>query len=72
MVDDGEIISAAEGAFTINEISDTTWSSALNYSGNINLSPDRIYFNAASYNSIYGSSTTVQPPTITLLPQIRY
>ena len=27
---------------------------------------------ASRSNSIYGSSTTVQPPSITLIPQIRY
>lgn len=29
-------------------------------------------FNASSSNAIYGSSSTVQPPAITLIPQIRY
>ena len=29
-------------------------------------------FNAANSNSIYGASTTVQPPAITLLPQIKF
>ena len=29
-------------------------------------------FKASKSNSIYGSSTTVQPPSITLIPQIRY
>ena len=28
--------------------------------------------NAYNYSSIYGSSTTVQPPAITLIPQIKY
>lgn len=31
-----------------------------------------IAFNAASSNSIYGSSTTVQPPALTVLPCIKY
>ena len=29
-------------------------------------------FNASKSNPIYGSSTTVQPPSITLIPQLRY
>lgn len=31
-----------------------------------------IYFNAQKSNSIYGNSTTVQPPALTLKPLIRY
>ena len=29
-------------------------------------------FNAQAYNNIYGASSTVQPPAITLIPQIKY
>ena len=32
----------------------------------------RIRFNASNANSIYGNSTTVQPPALTLLPCIKY
>ncbi len=31
-----------------------------------------VYFYASSSNAIYGASNTVQPPAITLIPQIRY
>ena len=31
-----------------------------------------ICFSASRSNSVYGSSTTVQPPAVTLIPQIRY
>lgn len=31
-----------------------------------------LYFNASISNSIYGNSTTVQPPALTLLPCIKY
>ena len=31
-----------------------------------------VSFSAANSNSIYGASTTVQPPTITLIPQIKF
>lgn len=33
---------------------------------------DTINFNASKSNSIYGSSTTVQPPAVKLIPQIKY
>ena len=33
---------------------------------------DEITFSAGKVNSIYGSSATVQPPSITLIPQIRF
>ena len=32
----------------------------------------RVTFNASRYNSIYGGSTTVQPPALTMLPIIKY
>ena len=31
-----------------------------------------IRLNASNYNAIYGASTTVQPPALRLIPQIRY
>ena len=31
-----------------------------------------IKFDASKSNPIYGSSDTVQPPALTLIPQIRY
>ena len=31
-----------------------------------------IIFNASNSNAIYGGSTTVQPPALQLIPQIRY
>ena len=34
--------------------------------------PAEILFNAASSNSIYGTSSTVQVPAIQLIPQIKY
>ena len=32
----------------------------------------KILFDASKSNAIYGNSNTVQPPTITLIPQIKY
>ena len=40
-------------------------------SGN-NLGGAESYFDASRSNSIYGSSNTVQPPSIVLIPQIKY
>ena len=34
--------------------------------------PTTINFNANYANSIYGSSETVQPPALSLIPQIKY
>ena len=35
-------------------------------------STDNVSFNAADSNAIYGASDTVQPPSLQLLPQIKY
>ena len=31
-----------------------------------------LYFNASNSNSIYGKSISVQPPALSLIPQIRF
>ena len=31
-----------------------------------------IYFNAAASNAIYGRSSTVQPPALSFIPQIKF
>ena len=41
-------------------------------SDNQNAGLRQINFSASRYNSVYGSSTTVQPPALQLIPQIRY
>lgn len=33
---------------------------------------NEIWFNASNYNKIYGASDTVQPPSISLIPQIKF
>jgi hypothetical protein len=33
---------------------------------------DQVIFDASTFNNIYGSSTTVQPPSINVIPVIRY
>lgn len=48
---------------------------SVNYRGSIANSgapTGTIIFNASAYNKIYGNSETVQPPALSLLPQIRY
>ena len=42
--------------------------------GNLYFSPNAfdIAFNASRSSNIYGASTTVQPPSISLIPQIKY
>ena len=35
-------------------------------------SSGEVYFNASNYNKIYGASDTVQPPSISLIPQIKF
>lgn len=37
-----------------------------------NYTSHSINFNAANYNDIYGNSATVQPPAISLIPQIKF
>ena len=37
-----------------------------------NAKDTEIGFNASRYNPIYGASDTVQPPAISLIPQIKY
>ena len=55
-----------QGAFSAESVS---------YSGSIanrGAPTGTIIFNASAYNKIYGNSETVQPPALSLLPQIRY
>ena len=67
---DGGVFSAKYGAFS---------SSAMGVAGNTNkvsvvsnaIAGDRINFDASNSNSIYGNSTTVQPPAVKLLPCIK-
>ena len=33
---------------------------------------NEIWFNASNYNKIYGASDTVQPPSISLIPQVKF
>lgn len=46
--------------------------SSAGYNANNNRTNKQLLFSASNSNSIYGASTTVQPPAIVLLPQIRY
>lgn len=40
--------------------------------GNVYYMGNGITFDASKANAIYGSSSTVQPPAIALIPQLRY
>ena len=43
-----------------------------NGAGGDNYSQYNLQFNASRSSSIYGASSTVQPPAICLIPQIKY
>lgn len=51
-----------------------TWEGKSQVYGSGDLTPgiQNITFNASKYNAIYGNAETVQPPTIVLIPQIKY
>lgn len=55
------------GAFTKESTGGTE-----NITGTSGLGTNRAVFDAANSNLIYGNSDTVQPPALSLLPQIRY
>lgn len=46
--------------FNVNPIADSTEET------------HRLVLNAANSNSLYGNSTTVQPPALSLIPQIKF
>ena len=51
------------------------WSEKTGISINGNITQETIggiILNASNSNAIYGTSTTVQPPALQLIPQIRY
>lgn len=59
----------ATGAFSLN----TTQKNVFSGTATALLSTtSAVLFNASSYNAIYGKSNTVQPPSIKLIPQIKY
>ena len=50
------VVSLKEGTFVVNTVT----------------VPDKVGFMASRWNSIYGGSTTVQPPAINIIPIIKY
>ena len=64
----------ANGAFS----SDANWEAypvnktAIATDANTDTSPKRLNFNASLSSAIYGNSSTVQPPAVTLIPIIKY
>ena len=63
-----DAVNVESGAFTVKR--DTKCGFAQN-TDNL-LRPTYINFDASKSNSIYGSSNTVQPASITLIPQIKF
>ena len=66
-VHDADVGLNAVGAFSV-QIQGRT-SLGTNYVPNLN---DSINFNASRSSSVYGASNTVQPPALSLIPQIKY
>lgn len=60
-----------EGAFTFKTTAGSYENTGTAESGN-RTKDDLLTFNASRSNSVYGASTTVQPPALCLLPCIRY
>lgn len=65
----GLAVTSTSGAFSSIRTGSLTDASGTNGGTNIT---QGLSFNAKSSNSIYGASTTVQPPAATLVPIIRY
>ena len=57
---------SANGAFTYSSTNNSGWGDA---SGQ---NQPTFNFDASKSNSIYGASTTVQPPALQIIPQIKY
>lgn len=67
-------VDTANGAFKDNLYSGTyAINGGLTYdTGHIDNDPKGVTFDASRSNSIYGNSTTVQPPAVKLIPVIKY
>ena len=74
MVAGGEVnaIVSVDGGFTWELDGGASVSAAFQGISSQKLNTDIIKFNASESNAIYGSSETVQPPAICLIPQIKY
>ena len=65
-------IVASSSAFEINLEAGPSVSAAITGTPSRNFNADIIRFNASNVNSIYGSSETIQPPALALIPQIKF
>ena len=64
---DNNVGNSAFGAFTKGSVVD------YGVAGDANIpNPTNIKFDASRSNPIYGKATTVQPPSISLIPQIKF
>ena len=61
------IVAGCSGAFTGTIAYDGTRAA-----GNTNMAWVNVYFDASKSNAIYGASDTVQPPSLVLIPQIKF
>ena len=70
------ILNFVNGTPTKNgAFSSTSYTAAQPYDGNVdqpNMGRIALNFSARNSNTIYGNSSTVQPPALQLVPQIRY
>ena len=65
------------GLYLSNDYNGAIKTTACNWSGGAaaigeGWNKAQIFFDASQSNKIYGTSPTVQPPALSLLPQIRY
>ena len=68
----GAIIRMPAGAFTITSNAGSEMADCATGDSNFNFKTHKVKFKANNAVSIYGASTTVQPPALQLIPQIRY
>ena len=60
----------SSGALSHSSYSTSTY--ALSWGKEQGMAGSKIYLDASASNKIFGSSTTVQPPALVLIPQIKY
>ena len=65
-------ITAVLGCFTYEENFTASIASARLATLEADNNIDRVHFDASKSNGIYGSATTIQPPSIALIPNLRY
>ena len=69
--DGANIFARASGAFSVTYGNGVVYDTKLDTSGGNQLANDTFYFDANDSNTVYGAANTVQPPAISLIPQIK-